>query len=306
MAAMGTHDFSAISLRRRFLELQNWKINPSLKGKQYLLSAKVVRISSRIFIGIPQSKVADISCRPILLFRETNIAQEDYKLSHLAYAINFEFRKLSARKFSRRIYLKIPDQPRFRCWELFGADRTERLLLSPDVNDPAIERSPSSSLQRRIGDQVNGLLDGGVDIILVEDYFWYLQWAKASALCYSRSIMRKREFHLIQEKVESHMISGYDYRCFWKNLIGDRTTEGFWFRVAMFLYLSVGLNCAFGAKGARNLIESISPAGHRFFVSAYRMQGLPNEFDNTIKGPNGKWLTKFRDFLQRRMLKMTF
>jgi 5-methyltetrahydrofolate--homocysteine methyltransferase len=228
-------------------------------------------------------------------FSSTTIAQEDYKLSHLAYAINFESTKI-AREVAEEFTLKNPNQPRFVAGAVGPTNRTAS--LSPDVNDPGYRAVTFDQLAEAYGEQVNGLLDGGSDIILVETIFDTLN-AKA-ALYAIQEVYEERGIPLDpREDGIPIMISGTITDASGRTLSGQ-TTEAFLISVSHVPLLSVGLNCALGAKELRPYLKVLAQQAP-FFVSAYPNAGLPNEFGQYDQGAN-EMADQVRDFLKEGML----
>lgn len=228
-------------------------------------------------------------------FSGTSIAQEDYKLGHLAYAINFESAKI-AREVADEFTLKNPNQPRFVAGAVGPTNRTAS--LSPDVNDPGYRAITFDQLAEAYTEQVNGLLDGGADIILVETIFDTLN-AKA-ALFAIQDVFEKRGIPLDpKEGGIPIMISGTITDASGRTLSGQ-TTEAFLISVSHVPLLSVGLNCALGAKELRPYLKVLAQKAP-FFVSAYPNAGLPNEFGQYDQGAN-EMADQVREFLKEGML----
>jgi len=176
-------------------------------------------------------------------FSGTTIAQEDYGLSHLAYAINFESAKL-AREVADEYSRKQPEKPRFVAGAMGPTNRTAS--ISPDVNDPGYRAITFDQLAEAYAEQVRGLLDGGADIILVETIFDTLN-AKA-ALYAIQEVYEQRAIPLSpQEGGIPIMISGTITDASGRTLSGQ-TTEAFLISVSHVPLLSIGLNCALGAR----------------------------------------------------------
>ncbi len=228
-------------------------------------------------------------------FSATTIAQEDYKLSHLAYEINFESAKI-AREVAQEFTDLNPDQPRFVAGAIGPTNRTAS--LSPDVNDPGYRAITFDQLVNAYSEQVNGLLDGGADVLLVETIFDTLN-AKA-ALYAIQEVFESRGIPL--DPTEGGipiMISGTITDASGRTLSGQ-TTEAFLISVSHVPLLSVGLNCALGAKELRPYLKVLAQKAP-FFVSAYPNAGLPNEFGQYDQGAN-EMADQVRDFLKEGML----
>lgn len=205
-------------------------------------------------------------------FSSTSIAQADYALSDLAYQLNFESAKI-AKSVALEMSEKTPEKPRFVAGALGPTNRTAS--ISPDVNDPGYRAVSFDELAEAYREQTRGLLDGGVDILLVETIFDTLN-AKA-ALYGIQDVFEERDIPLDpKEGGIPIMISGTITDASGRTLSGQ-TTEAFLISVSHVPLLSVGLNCALGAKELRPYLKVLAKEAP-FYVSAYPNAGLPNEF----------------------------
>ena len=166
-----------------------------------------------------------------------------------------------------------PDAPRYVAGVLGPTNRTAS--LSPDVNDPGFRNVAFDDLVATYGEAVRGLLDGGADLLLVETIFDTLN-AKAALF----AIDSHFEAAGIRVPV---MISGTITDASGRTLSGQ-TTEAFWNSVAHSRPLSVGLNCALGAKALRQYVQELSRVVSGF-VSTHPNAGLPNEFGDYDESP---------------------
>ncbi len=211
-------------------------------------------------------------------FSGTSIAQEDYALSHLAYQLNFESARI-AREAADEYTRLTPDQPRFVAGAIGPTNKTAS--ISPDVNDPGYRAITFDQLAEAYKVQVHGLIDGGVDILLVETIFDTLN-AKA-ALFAIQDVFEERGLPLDPEEGGMPvMISGTITDASGRTLSGQ-TTEAFLISVSHVPLFSVGLNCALGAKELRPYLQVLSKNAP-FLVSAYPNAGLPNEFGQYDQG----------------------
>jgi 5-methyltetrahydrofolate--homocysteine methyltransferase len=264
----------------------------SLKGNNDLLSLSRPEIIKQIHREYLEAGADIIETNT---FSGTSIAQEDYGLSHLAYAINFESAKL-AREVADDFSAKNPSKPRFVAGAIGPTNRTAS--LSPDVNDPGYRAITFDQLASAYAEQVKGLLDGGSDIILVETIFDTLN-AKA-ALYAIQDVYEERGIPLDpQEGGIPIMISGTITDASGRTLSGQ-TTEAFLISISHVPLLSVGLNCALGAKELRPYLKVLAQKAP-FFVSAYPNAGLPNEFGQYDQGAN-EMADQVRDFMKEGML----
>jgi 5-methyltetrahydrofolate--homocysteine methyltransferase len=201
-------------------------------------------------------------------FSATTIAMADYDMQSLAYELNYESAKV-AKEAIKEFYAEFPQFasiPKFVAGALGPTNRT--LSLSPNVNDPGFRAITFDELVTAYTEQVKGLIDGGADLLLVETIFDTLN-AKAALFAiqnYCESIDRKMPV----------MVSGTITDASGRTLSGQ-TTEAFLNSVSHVKLLSVGLNCALGAKDMRPYLEELSSKAP-FYVSAYPNAGLPNQF----------------------------
>ncbi|MDX5339308.1 MAG: homocysteine S-methyltransferase family protein [Cyclobacteriaceae bacterium] len=264
----------------------------SLKGNNDLLSLSRPDIIRAIHLEYLEAGADIIETNT---FSATSIAQEDYALSHLAYEINFSSAKI-AREVADQITSKNPTKPRFVAGAMGPTNRTAS--ISPDVNDPGYRAITFDQLAEAYREQVNGLLDGGADIILIETIFDTLN-AKA-ALYAVQEVFEERNIPLDpRDGGIPIMVSGTITDASGRTLSGQ-TTEAFLISVSHVPLLSVGLNCALGAKELRPYLKVLSQKSP-FYVSAYPNAGLPNEFGSYDQGAN-EMADQIRDFLKEGML----
>lgn len=241
----------------------------SLKGNNDLLSLSRPDIIKEIHQAYLDSGADIIETNT---FSSTSIAQEDYDLGHLAYQLNLKSAKL-AKEVALAQSNKTPDQPRFVAGAIGPTNRTAS--ISPDVNDPGFRAITFDQLATAYAEQVRGLLDGGVDILLVETIFDTLN-AKA-ALYAIQDVFDERNLPLDPEEgAIPIMVSGTITDASGRTLSGQ-TTEAFLISISHVPLLSVGLNCALGAKELRPYLKVLAEKAP-FLISAYPNAGLPNEF----------------------------
>jgi len=198
-------------------------------------------------------------------FSGTRIAQADYGMQECAYEINYESARI-ARKAVDEYQTKTPDKPRFVAGAMGPTNKTAS--ISPDVNNPGYRGVTFDELREAYYEQAKGLMEGGADILLVETIFDTLN-AKAALFAID-------ELFEEQGKRLPIMVSGTITDASGRTLSGQ-TAEAFWISVSHLPLLSVGLNCALGAKEMRPHLEALSRIAD-CFVSAYPNAGLPNEF----------------------------
>ncbi|NWF49945.1 MAG: homocysteine S-methyltransferase family protein, partial [Ignavibacteriaceae bacterium] len=206
-------------------------------------------------------------------FNGTQISQADYHTENLTYEINFEAAKI-AKEVAEEFSSKDKSKPRFVAGALGPTNKT--LSLSPNVNDPGYRAVTFDEMVNAYYEQTRGLVDGGVDIILIETIFDTLN-AKAAIIAVQKYLDEKRiELPL--------MISGTIVDQSGRTLSGQ-TVEAFYISVSHAKNLvSVGLNCALGAKQMRPFVEDLSNVSDKF-ISVYPNAGLPNEMGGYDETP---------------------
>ena len=198
-------------------------------------------------------------------FSTQRISLADYHMEELAYEMSYEGARL-AREAADDFNIKTPEKPRFVAGAVGPTNRTAS--LSPDVNDPGYRAVTFDDLAEAYYEQVRGLVDGGSDLLLIETIFDTLN-AKAALFAVQR-------YENESGKKLPIMISGTITDASGRTLSGQ-TVEAFWNSVCHANLLSVGLNCALGAREMRPYLEELSEKAN-VFISAYPNAGLPNEF----------------------------
>src|SRR6266516_1621427 len=204
-------------------------------------------------------------------FSSTSIAQADYDLSSFAYELNLEGAKL-ARAAAARVAAE-DGKPRFVAGAIGPTNRTAS--ISPDVSSPGFRAVTFDDLRNAYGEQINGLLDGGADLLLLETIFDTLN---AKAALYA--ISEIAEARGIDVPV---MISGTITDKSGR-LLSGQLPEAFWNSVRHARPITVGFNCALGAEDLRAHIADIGRVADTL-VCAYPNAGLPNEFGQYDETP---------------------
>jgi len=221
-------------------------------------------------------------------FSGTTIAQADYHLEHIVYELNFQSAKI-AKEVAVEFTQREPDKPRFVAGAVGPTNRT--LSISPNVNDPGYRAVTFDQLKVAYKEQVKGLMDGGADLLLVETIFDTLN-AKAA-------LFGIQELFDEEGKTLPIMVSGTITDASGRTLSGQ-TTEAFLISVSHVPLLSVGLNCALGARQLRPYLQILNQQAP-FFVSAYPNAGLPNEFGQYDEGPE-EMGTQINEFLKEGLV----
>ena len=256
--AMGTmiqrHDLTEFDFREGYFENHH----KSLKGNNDLLSLTRPEIIKEIH---RQYFLAGADIIETNTFSGTTIAQADYDLESAVYEINYQ-----SAKIAKEVANEFTDKPRFVAGSIGPTNRTAS--ISPDVNDPGFRGVSFDQLVLAYSGQINALMDGGVDILLVETVFDTLN-AKA-ALYAIDEVFEERS-----EKIPI-MVSGTITDQSGRTLTGQ-TTEAFLISLSHMPLLSIGLNCALGASLMRPYLQILNSKAP-FAVSAHPNAGLPNEF----------------------------
>lgn len=215
-------------------------------------------------------------------FNSNLFSQADYGLEDLVYELNVtsaQLAKSCAQEYSSE------NKPRFVAGAIGPTNKTAS--LSPNVNDPGYRAVSFDDLKNAYYTQAKGLLDGGVDLFLVETIFDTLN-AKA-ALFAIDELLEERSLKI------PIMVSGTITDASGRTLSGQ-TTEAFLISVSHMPLLSIGLNCALGAKELRPYLQTLSLKAP-FYISAYPNAGLPNamgEYDQSAQ----EMANQMEDFLK--------
>ncbi len=205
-------------------------------------------------------------------FNSTPIAQSDYDTEGLVYELNFEAARI-AKKSTTAYTSNHPDKPRFAVGTLGPTNKTGS--LSPDVNNPGFRDISFDELKSAYNIQARGLVEGGVDILMIETIFDTLN-AKAALLGIEECF---NELNRSLPVMVSMTVSDASGR-----LLSGQTIEAFIHSVSHVPLLSVGLNCSAGAKGLIPHLETLSSVAP-FYVSVHPNAGFPNEFGEYDQDP---------------------
>lgn len=205
-------------------------------------------------------------------FSGTTIAMADYQMEDLVYELNYESARI-AKEVAVEFTSKEPHKPRFVAGSIGPTNRTAS--MSPDVNDPGYRAVTFDELRIAYKEQVEALVDGGVDLLLVETVFDTLN-AKA-ALFAIEEVKEDRQLDI------PIMLSGTITDASGRTLSGQ-TAEAFLISVSHIPLLSVGFNCALGANLLQPHLEAIAPRTD-FAISAHPNAGLPNAFGEYDETP---------------------
>ena len=268
--AMGTmiQKYSLNEKDYRGERFKNFK-NP-LKGNNDLLSITQSKIISEI-----HRKYLDAGADIIQTntFSSTSVSMADYKMENLVYELNFESSKI-AKKLTQEYTHKNKNKPRFVAGSIGPTNKTAS--ISPDVNDPGFRAITFDELVSSYSEQIKGLIEGGVDILLVETIFDTLN-AKA-ALFAIDTYLNKNNLEI------PIMVSGTITDQSGRTLSGQ-TVKAFLYSLSHMPILSIGFNCALGAKQLIPYIKTLSKNAP-FFISAYPNAGLPNVFGEYDQTPS--------------------
>ncbi|GGK11543.1 hypothetical protein GCM10007962_02180 [Yeosuana aromativorans] len=205
-------------------------------------------------------------------FSGTTIAMADYQMEDLVYELNYQSAKIS-KEVANEFTAKEPHKPRFVAGSIGPTNRTAS--MSPDVNDPGYRAVTFDELRIAYKQQVEALIDGGVDLLLVETVFDTLN-AKAALF----AIEEVKEARNIDIPI---MLSGTITDASGRTLSGQ-TAEAFLISVSHIPLLSIGFNCALGASLLQPHLEAIANKTD-FAISAHPNAGLPNAFGEYDESP---------------------
>lgn len=205
-------------------------------------------------------------------FSGTSIAMADYNMEGLVYELNYESAKI-AKKVTEEFTRQNPNKPRYVAGSIGPTNKTAS--LSPDVNRPEYRAITFEELRKSYKEQVEALIEGGVDVLLVETIFDTLN-AKAALF----AIDEVKEERNIDIPI---MVSGTITDASGRTLSGQ-TVEAFLASISHIPLLSVGFNCALGAEQLKPYLQRLS-SKTQFYTSAHPNAGLPNAFGEYDQSP---------------------
>ena len=201
-------------------------------------------------------------------FNANSISQQDYKLEKYCYEINVQ-----AAKLAKSVANKYTDKPRFVAGAIGPTNRTAS--MSPDVNNPEFRNITFDQLKEAYYEQAKGLIDGGVDLFLIETVFDTLNCKAA--------IFAVRQLLEDYNQDLPLFVSGTITDASGRTLSGQ-TVEAFWNSIRHANLTAVGLNCALGAQQIRPWLSELSNIANTF-VFVYPNAGLPNELGEYDETP---------------------
>lgn len=241
----------------------------SLKGNNDLLSITQPKIVKEVHRQFLEAGADIIETNT---FSATTIAMADYGMENWVYELNFQSAKI-AREVADEFTAQNPQKPRFVAGSIGPTNKTAS--LSPDVNQPGFRAITFDELKIAYKEQVNALIDGGVDVLLVETIFDTLN-AKA-ALFAIEEVKEERNVSL------PIMVSGTITDASGRTLSGQ-TVEAFLISLSHLPLLTIGFNCALGAQQLHPYLQRLSNMA-TCGISAYPNAGLPNAFGEYDETP---------------------
>ena len=221
-------------------------------------------------------------------FSGTTIAMADYHMEELVYELNFESARI-AKEVATKFTKQQPNKPRFVAGSIGPTNKTAS--MSPDVNDPGFRAISFDELRIAYKQQVEALLDGGADLLLVETIFDTLN-AKAALF----AIEEVKEERQIDPPI---MVSGTITDASGRTLSGQ-TAEAFLISISHIPILSVGFNCALGADQLVPHLEVIARKSNHF-VSAHPNAGLPNAFGQYDETP-AQMANQIKEYVEKNLV----
>ncbi|KAA3632772.1 MAG: methionine synthase [Calditrichaeota bacterium] len=234
-----------------------------LKGNNDILSLTQPKIISEIHESYLAAGADIIGTNT---FNGSKLSQSDYQTENIVYELNKKSAEL-AKEAAEKFTAQNPDKRRFVAGSIGPTNRT--CSISPDVNNPGLRNATFDSMKDAYTDEIKGLLDGGIDILLVETIFDTLN-AKACLFA-------------IEEILENRNIA--DFPIWISGTITDKsgrtlsgqTTEAFWNSIRHVKPMIIGLNCALGAELLRPFVAELSSLAD-CYLAVYPNAGLPNQF----------------------------
>jgi 5-methyltetrahydrofolate--homocysteine methyltransferase len=200
-------------------------------------------------------------------FGATTVAQDDYDMAHLAREMNVASARIAREACDK---YSTPEKPRFVCGTLGPTPKTAS--ISPDVNDAGARNVTFEQLRAAYLEQIEGLVEGGADVLLVETIFDTLN-AKAALFAIDEYFEQSGERLPV---IISGTVTDASGR-----ILSGQTVTAFWASVRHIQPLAVGLNCALGATLMRPYIQELSKVAGDTFISCYPNAGLPNPMSDT-------------------------
>jgi 5-methyltetrahydrofolate--homocysteine methyltransferase len=283
--AMGTmlqrYNFSEEDFRgERFKDFPH-----SLKGNNDLLSLTQPQAIAAVHAKYFEAGADIVETNT---FSATTIGMADYHLEDIVYELNYESAKI-AKEVADKFTAQNPNKPRFVAGSIGPTNRTAS--MSPDVNDPGYRAVTFDDLKIAYKQQVEALVDGGVDLLLVETIFDTLN-AKAALF----AIEEVKEERKIDIPV---MVSGTITDASGRTLSGQ-TVEAFLISISHIPLLSVGFNCALGADQLKPYLKRLA-MNTQLNVSAHPNAGLPNAFGQYDQSP-AEMQVLIKEYLQDNLV----
>ncbi len=257
--------------------IQRYQLDESqYRGHRFKNFHKDIKGNNELLSLTQPSVIADIHERYLAAgadmietntFGATRVAQADYDMAGLAFEMNLASARLARAACDQ---FSTPDWPRFVLGALGPTPKTAS--ISPDVNDPGARNISFEELRSAYHEQVDALVQGGVDVLLVETIFDTLN-AKAALFAID-------EFFEASGECLPIFISGTVTDASGRILSGQ-TVTAFWHSVRHARPLAIGLNCALGAALMRPYIQELNRAAPDTFISCYPNAGLPNPMSDT-------------------------
>ena len=256
-----------------------------LKGNNDLLSITKSEVIRSIHAAFLEAGADIIETNT---FNANAISQADYKMEGFVYEMNKCSAKIAS-GVAAEFTVRNPQKPRFVAGAMGPMNKT--LSLSPNVNDPGYRAVSFDEIKAAYREQLEGLLDGGIDVILLETIFDTLN-AKAALFAIEETLEERG----VKMPV---MVSGTITDASGRTLSGQ-TLEAFLTSVSHIDLLSVGLNCSLGAKELRPYLKELSKKAP-FYISTHPNAGLPNQFGEYDETPH-EMAGYIKDFLENQFV----
>jgi 5-methyltetrahydrofolate--homocysteine methyltransferase len=257
--------------------IQRFKLNEAqYRGGRFADFHKDVKGNNELLSLTRPDVIADIHERYLAAgadlieantFGATTVAQEDYDMAHLAREMNVASARIARAACDK---YSTPDHPRYVAGALGPTPKTAS--ISPDVNDPGARNVTFEQLRAAYYEQIEGLVEGGADVLLVETIFDTLN---AKAALFAIEEFFDNTGHRLPVIISGTVTDASG------RILSGQTVTAFWASVRHIKPLAIGLNCALGATLMRPYIQELAKAAPDTFISCYPNAGLPNPMSDT-------------------------
>ncbi len=283
--AMGTA-IQTLSLSENDFRGEEFKNHPiDLKGNNDILSITQPHHISQIHEDYLNAGADLIETNT---FNSNKISMRDYDMEDFVYQINLQSAKLASQATKKSTKLT-PKKPRFTVGSIGPSSKT--LSMSPNVENPGFRALTFDQMKEDYKPQIRGLIDGGVDLLLIETVFDTLN---------AKSVMIAIDEVFEEKKVKLPIMLSVTIVDFSGRTLSGQTLDAFFYSVRHFDLFSIGINCSLGAKDMFPHIKQLSKISP-FNVSLHPNAGLPNQFGNYDESPK-LMSTYIKEILENKLV----